>query len=164
MKKIVTVLTIMSMVIGCFGATSKNHVLTDKFIDALIRVESNGRDNAIGDNGKAVGCLQIWPDIVTDVNRISNKKFTLNDRYDRNKSIEMFKIYIGHYAVERRIGRSVTNQDIARIWNGGPNGWRKKSTLGYWYIVKQYMQNEYNLISHLLGVICIQQIVSNLNR
>ena len=74
MKKIVIVLAIMSMVIGCFGATKKNHVLTDKFVDALIRVESNGRDNAIGDNGKAVGCLQIWTDVVDDVNQVSKKK------------------------------------------------------------------------------------------
>ena len=27
-------------------------------------------------------------------------------------------------------------QDIARIHNGGPNGYRKDSTLGYWKKVK----------------------------
>ena len=141
MKKIVTVLTIMSMVIGCFGATSKNHVLTDKFIDALIRVESNGRDNAIGDNGKAVGCLQIWTDVVDDVNQVSKKKYSYSDRKNRAKSIEIRKAYLNRWGrhYQRKTGKVPTQEVYARIWNGGPNGWRKKSTLGYWYNVKQYM-------------------------
>ena len=40
------------------------------------------------------------------------------------------------YATEKRLGRTVNMQDIARIHNGGPNGYRKDSTLGYWKKVK----------------------------
>jgi hypothetical protein len=32
---------------------------TPRLIEALVRVESNGKANAIGDNGKAFGILQI---------------------------------------------------------------------------------------------------------
>ena len=29
-------------------------------LDALVQVESSGRDDAVGDNGNALGSLQIW--------------------------------------------------------------------------------------------------------
>lgn len=32
--------------------------------------------------------------------------------------------------------RSTTLEDAARIWNGGPDGWRKDSTIAYWHKVK----------------------------
>ena len=36
------------------------------------------------------------------------------------------------YATKERLGHDATNEDIARIHNGGPNGWRSSSTEGYW--------------------------------
>ena len=30
------------------------------FLDALAQVESGGKDDAVGDNGKAIGRMQIW--------------------------------------------------------------------------------------------------------
>ncbi len=70
----------------------------DKLIPALIAVESAGRSDAIGDGGRAVGCLQIWPIMVRDVNRIAGTAYTLADRLDREKSIQMARIYLTHYA------------------------------------------------------------------
>lgn len=141
MKKIVTVLTIVSMVLGCFGATKKNPVLTDKFVDALIRVESNGRDNAIGDKGKAVGCLQIWEIVLTDVNKTSKIKYTSNDRKNRSKSIAICKSYLEKYGkvYQRKTGKVPTQEVYARIWNGGPTGYNKHSTKGYWTKVRAYL-------------------------
>ena len=43
---------------------------SDKLITSLVQVESRGNSNAIGDNGKAIGCLQIHKGVVEDVNRI----------------------------------------------------------------------------------------------
>ena len=141
MKKFVTFLTIMSMVIGCFGATNKNHVLTDKFVDALIRVESNGRDNAIGDNGKAVGCLQIWKVTVDDVNQVSKKKYSYSDRKNRAKSIEICKAYLNRWGnhYQRKTGKVPTQEVYARIWNGGPNGHNNANTNKYWKKVRAYL-------------------------
>ena len=39
---------------------------------------------------------------------------------------------MSHYATQSRLGRNATNEDIARIHNGGPNGWRNPNTEGYW--------------------------------
>jgi hypothetical protein len=112
---------------------------TKLLIYLLIMIESGGDDRAIGDNGIAVGCLQIHPILVEDVNRITGLKYTLEDRYNRSKSIEMFYYYITHYATKERIGRDPTAMDIARIWNGGGNGYKKQSTIKYWNkVIKLY--------------------------
>ena len=72
--------------------------------------------------------------MVNDINRIlkrqkSTLRFTYNDRWSRDKSIQMFKIYCKHY-------RLTTAEEIARCWNGGPRGINNPSTVGYWKKVK----------------------------
>ena len=52
--------------IGSVTGQSKLQQKQEKLLDALIQVESNGNDKAIGDNGKAIGCLQIWKIYWTD--------------------------------------------------------------------------------------------------
>lgn len=126
-------------------ASTAQAALSPRLVDALIQVESSGRDHAIGDNGRAVGCLQIHPILVEDVNGIlarrgSSTRYILADRLNRQKSIEMLHIYLGHYVTEKRLGRPVTQQDLARAWNGGgPAGWRKSSTIGYWRKVSSHL-------------------------
>jgi hypothetical protein len=109
-------------------------------------VESNGNDSAIGDTHLgtqyAVGALQIRPIMVKEVNRIlklkkSNKRYQLNDRYNRRKSIEMFLIW------KRFHHKNSDLQTIARSWNGGSNGIQNPKTYGYW----KKVENELKLIN-----------------
>ncbi|MDP6249404.1 MAG: hypothetical protein QGH26_01040 [Candidatus Pacebacteria bacterium] len=58
------------------------------------------------------------------------------------RSIAICREYIDYYAIERRIGREPTLQDMARIWNGGPNGYKKPSTKKYWEKVKEVLKTE----------------------
>ena len=115
-------------------------VKRDLLLEAMIVVESNGNDSCIGDRNlgrPSVGCLQIRPIMVREVNRILRKqkikkKYTLNDRYSRKKSIEMFYIWRDYHHSED------SDEVIARCWNGGPKGWKKKSTKYYWIkVVKE---------------------------
>lgn len=69
----------------------------DCLIEAFILQESSGITDAIGDNGKAVGCLQLHPIMVAEANRISHSSYTLEDRLSRTKSIEMFNIVQSHH-------------------------------------------------------------------
>ena len=79
------------------------NIITDAdLVTAIIYVESRGNDSAIGDRqlvgNEAVGALQIRPIMVREVNRIcriigSHQRFTLKDRFDRDKSIHMFLIW-----------------------------------------------------------------------
>ena len=103
---------------------------------AICQVESNNDPNAIGDNGNAVGIAQIWPICVDDVNRIvGEQRYTYADRYDPEKSRQMFWLYVRHYKPKG------TWEQWSRIWNGGPKGHLKKATVKYWAKVKGALQN-----------------------
>ena len=57
-------------------------------IRAIIDYESNGNDNAENLESNAVGCMQIRPIMVKEVNRIlriikDDREYSLYDRYDR---------------------------------------------------------------------------------
>lgn len=161
MKKLITI----GMLFLYIPITNSNPVLTtddptntpentnisiDTLIQALIEVESGNNPRAIGDNGMAVGILQIWPITVKDVNRIqkrngSNKRFTLDDRFDPDRSIQMFHIWKNHYH------QNSNWEKISRCWNGGPRGMEKTSTIIYWKKVKRAL----NEISNDLNIIII---------
>ncbi len=99
---------------------------------ALIAVESSGIDNRIGDGGKAFGCLQLHKSYVADASEHAGLDWTHDDAFDRVESVQIFAAYMERYATPERLGRAVTAEDIARIHNGGPNGWRRDSTRKYW--------------------------------
>ena len=108
-------------------------LVADDLVNAIIHVESRGDTLAHNIKENAVGVLQIRPIMVKEVNRILRfDKYTLQDRWDKQKSIEMFNVI-------RQNTPNPTNEKIARNWNGGPNGYRKKSTLKYWQKVQQQL-------------------------
>ena len=57
-----------------------------KLILAIITVESGGDNYAVGDNGNAYGCLQIWPAYVQDANEYAGTSFTHEDAFNQKKS------------------------------------------------------------------------------
>lgn len=70
----------------------------DKLRNAIIQVESEGNVKAI--NGDCVGLLQISPIYVRQCNKILGyNKYTLNDRYDSIKSVEMYNLYQSYFNV-----------------------------------------------------------------
>ena len=106
-------------------------------IAAIIMVESGGNTYAVGDNGRAFGSMQIHQCVIDDVNRVYNTHYVHEDAFNEHKARDMFIKYIHMYATHRRLGREPTYEDMARIWNGGPNGYRKESTIKYWEKVKE---------------------------
>ena len=110
-----------------------------KLILCLIAIESGGNDMAVGDSGKAHGALQIHQICVDDVNRIYGTSYTIQDAYKRDEAIEICKLYLMYWGSEERLGRKATYEDLARIWNGGPNGYKKESTIGYWKKVEKLL-------------------------
>ncbi len=106
---------------------------------ALIMVESNGNDFEIGDDGKAYGCLQMHAAYVQDAAEYAGKDWVHEDAFQRVVAIQIFMAYMARYATEERLGREPTLEDIARIHNGGLNGYKKKSTEKYWQKVKSML-------------------------
>ncbi len=115
-------------------------VTASELITALIQVESAGDDNAIGDTqlaDKAYGCLQVRQPCVDDYNRAHSTSHQAKDCLgNRQLSVQICEWYTNHYATEQRLGHAPTDEDRARIWNGGPNGFKKQSTAGYWTRVR----------------------------
>lgn len=110
-------------------------------LTAIEQVESRGNAYAVGDNGKAIGILQIHAACLADVNKAHGTKWRHHQMTDPHLSRLVFHRYLELYATEQRLGRPVTDEDRARIWQGGPNGWKKPETLGYWTKVKTHMKN-----------------------
>ena len=107
-----------------------------KLVDALIMVESSGNPTAHNKKERACGCLQIRPIMLREVNRILrkqnlNRRFLPEDRWDCGLSKEMFYIWRNYYH------KDSSNERIARCWNGGPRGFKKKQTQHYWVKVKK---------------------------
>ena len=51
---------------------------------------------------------------------------------DSGNSKEIMNAYISRYATEKCLGEHPTAEEIARIHNGGPNGYKKEATEKYW--------------------------------
>ena len=113
-----------------FEVVKTTPIIQDSLIDAIIHVESRGDSMAYNAGEDAVGVLQIRPIMMREVNRLlQENKYTLKDRWSKSKSIEMFNVIKQHTT-------NPTNERLARNWNGGWNGYKKKSTLKYWQKVK----------------------------
>lgn len=113
----------------------------EPLIQAMIMVESEGNDSAYSKKEEAVGCLQIRPIMVREVNRIlkiqkSDLEYTLDDRWSREKSIEMFHIVNGYH------NKNSNYEEIARAWNGGPNWFKKGLTKRYWKRVQKQLKKQ----------------------
>ena len=125
--------TVLSVLLLSASLTAKD------IYEATSFVESRNDDFAVGDHGKAVGRYQLHNIYVDDVNRIAGTTYTYADRFDPVKSKEMVIIYLNHYGKRyiRLTGLPVTDEVKARIHNGGPDGFKKDSTLAYWDKVRE---------------------------
>ena len=103
---------------------------------------------------QAIGAYQITKKYVDDVNRILKARhwraeavypiYTYEDRWDRGKSHEMTEVYIIYYGwpLDKSYWSSMDLYEVmARIHNGGPDGWKKKSTEEYWQLIKARMES-----------------------
>ena len=115
--------------------------------NAIVDVESDGNPRAFNPHSGATGIAQIRTVCLTDCNRISRhrgdgREFASADRLRPGKSCEMWRSYLTFYGrqYQRKTGRTPTDEVYARIWNGGPDGWRRASTLSYWRQVQAALQ------------------------
>ena len=106
-------------------------------INAIAMVESQGQPNVVSKNGLYVGYLQISEILVRECNRIVGyKKYTYADRYDKQKSIDMFIDYQEFYNPDGNMECAI------RLWNSGDLKCmtRKARTEGYYQrVMKKYV-------------------------
>ena len=105
-------------------------------MEAIILVESEGNPNAV--SGNSVGAMQITPILVRECNNIlqsrgSDKRYTLADRYNVEKSKEMFLLIQSQYNKSNNVEKAI------RSWNGGPN-YSNRGTERYYQKVLRRMK------------------------
>lgn len=101
----------------------------DKLLAAIRHVESAGDDQAVGDNGKALGPYQIWEPYWKDACEYGKADWTYNKTNvcDEPKARQIVIWYWCRYAPKKP-----TAEILSRIHNGGPKGHLKKATIKYW--------------------------------
>lgn len=111
------------------------------FLDALAQVESRGKDDAVGDNGKAIGRMQIWQvywkDALAKCPKIGG---TYQDCTSKVYAERIVVAYLLRYAPNAVASKDW--QTLARIHNGGPKGATKAATRGYWVKVRKVLASQ----------------------
>ena len=120
---------------GSRGVKKSSQVDWEPVMAAIIQVESNGRSNA--QNGNQCGAMQITPILVAECNNIlkarnSKKRYTLSDRFNIQKSKEMFLLIQSHHNPENNVERAI------RSWNGGLQ-YSVRATQRYFEKVMSYL-------------------------
>lgn len=124
------------------GSRLLAEVPTTVFIDAISWKESKHDDRAVRNErtgDEARGRFQIRQCVLDDVNRIYGTGYSRQDCFNKAKATAILRMYLSYWGeyYRRQEGRPATVEVLARIWNGGPEGWRKRSTLGYWCEVQK---------------------------
>lgn len=108
-------------------------------LDALVQVESSGRDDAVGDAGNALGSLQIWrvywSDALEHAPAIGGAYDDVRTRVYAERVVVAYWLRYAAAAV-----RDGDLERLARIHNGGPRGHRRRATVGYWQRVQRAME------------------------
>lgn len=115
----------------------------EKLIEAIIHVESGGNITEVSSDGECVGILQIKKIVVDDCNQYLKakglkKRFTYSDRFNKEKSIEMFLLVQERYKNFKRFRSNSEIEHMIRLWNGGCNYSRKRTDIYYKKVMKVY--------------------------
>ncbi len=114
-------------VLTCLGEINNKNNDFGPFLKILSKLESSDNNRAIGDNGRAIGRYQIhkiyWSDAIKYDKSIGGK---YEDCFNKEYSERIIKSYLLKYC------KKFTFEEMARIHNGGPNGYKKQATIKYW--------------------------------
>ena len=135
--------------------TLYQNVPSDRLWNAIQKVETGGTfdpEVAVGDNGAAIGPLQIHRVYYNDAVQFDPslqsgqyRGYTYKNCMGPGSfqySKRVGNAYMARYATPKRLGHNPTNEDFARIHNGGPNGWKNSATLGYWQKVQAALNSQ----------------------
>ncbi len=133
LKYVFVVMAFLTMTNRSFAQNSEYD--WSSVVDAIMMVESRGNVNAR--NGIYCGPLQISPVLVSEVNNILkrrniSKRYSLGDRFNMQKSKEMFVIIQSYYNPKNNVERAI------RMWQGGIN-YKVSRTQRYFEKVMSYL-------------------------
>ena len=116
-----------------------------RLLDAIRQVESGGRADAVGDQGRALGPYQIrrsyYRDAARQIRHEGGKRVDdRNWRGDVRDEATARRLVLAYW--RRHAARALATGDVealARVHNGGPNGHKRPATATYWQKVQRVM-------------------------
>ena len=139
MKKILLFLVAVTLTVALNAQTKQQLKKWMPVINAIAQVESGGNPKAVSKSGTYVGLLQIAPICVRECNRIVGKnKFTYNDRYSKEKSIEMFIVFQEYHNPEGNMEKAI------RLWNSGDKNCMKNKSKTEAYYRRVMLKYDFN--------------------
>ena len=131
-----TILMVCSVEVSAGTKEKEGSFDWNPVINAIIQVESGGNPKAV--SGPSCGAMQITPICVKQCNIIlekqkSKKRYTLQDRFDVQKSKEMFLLLQSFY------NRANDVEHAIRSWNGGQK-YSKRATQRYYEKVMRHLK------------------------
>ena len=137
-RKVVMVAILMVCTVESFAKTNGKESSFDwtPVMNAIIQVESGGNPKAV--SGPSCGAMQITPICVRECNNIlekrkSKKRYTMNDRFDVQKSKEMFLL------IQSFFNRANDVEHAIRSWNGGQH-YSRRATQRYYEKVMRHLK------------------------
>lgn len=137
-RKVVMVAILMVCTVESFAKTNGKESSFDwtPVMNAIIQVESGGNPRAV--SGPSCGAMQITPVCVRECNNIlekrkSKKRYTMNDRFDVQKSKEMFLL------IQSFFNRANDVEHAIRSWNGGQH-YSRRATQRYYEKVMRHLK------------------------
>ena len=131
---------LLAVALSSLSARSADAVDYDRLLDAIAFVESDR-------GATSANVYQLRRVYVRDVNRIRGWGVRYADAIgDTALARRCILAYWRHYGAvyERRTGRKATAETLARMHNGGPDGWRKAATVRYWRRVSRIYNSNKN--------------------
>lgn len=115
------------------GCQTARGAVTERFLDALERVESQGCATAIGDNGKARGPFQFWAVAWSDATRERRRSGNTvapfeTGAHDRAIARSYARTYLGmlHQQLTPALGRKPNPAELYACWNLGFHSLRRR--------------------------------------
>lgn len=140
MKPVIGIIVAMMLYLAI--PTTAQAQTWDTFLDAIQAVETGSEkdpNEAVGDNGKALGAYQIhkvyWQDAVERNPELKARG------YEAVKDPAYARLVIRAY-MARYAPKEASWEVLARIHNGGPKGHRKDCTKAYWAKVQEALRKE----------------------
>lgn len=104
-----------------------------ELLDAIAQVESHGDDQAVNQREGALGRYQIRAAYWQDGCEYARVNWPHSDAHDPRLAEAIMAAYWLRYG-------ATTNEERARMHNGGPDGAEQDCTLGYWRRVQEVMK------------------------
>lgn len=127
MKKLIFGLAILSPII------TNAIVISNKLLDTIATIESGNDCSRVNISEQAYGAYQIRQIFLDDANKFLNTNFKLKDMHNNTIAKRLIRIYLLQYGAryENKTGKIANDIILCKIFNGGPYGYKKKSTIKY---------------------------------